>query len=227
MTDPHHSAAGDPPAPAPAAAVAADAAAAPEPGPLPASLTLAELLCHLGRIARGDDCAAGAPMTAAQWTALRFFARANSASRTPSAFAEFQATTRGTASQTIKTLEARGLLRRRRCPDDGRSVRFELTAAGRALLAHDPLQHLAAAIDGLAPADRAALARLVPELAVGLARARGGHAFGTCDRCDHFEDRGRGGYCACAAMMLEPIEIGQLCMRYVPRPDGESLVQGG
>src|ERR1700730_8622173 len=35
-----------------------------------------------------------------------FFARANSFSRTPSAFAEFQATTRGTASQAIKALEA-------------------------------------------------------------------------------------------------------------------------
>jgi hypothetical protein len=33
--------------------------------------------------------------------ALRFFARANSFSRTPSAFAEFQATTRGTASQHL------------------------------------------------------------------------------------------------------------------------------
>ena len=41
----------------------------------------------------------------AQLMALRFFARANSFSRTPSAFAEFQATTRGTALQAIKALE--------------------------------------------------------------------------------------------------------------------------
>ncbi|HKN41440.1 MAG TPA: hypothetical protein VJV87_00945, partial [Sphingomicrobium sp.] len=38
------------------------------------------------------------------WMALRFFSRANSFSRTPSAFAEFQATTRGTATQAIKAL---------------------------------------------------------------------------------------------------------------------------
>ena len=43
---------------------------------------------------------------------LRYFARANTFSRTPSAFAEFQATTRGTASQAIKVLEARGYLAR-------------------------------------------------------------------------------------------------------------------
>ena len=98
-----------------------------------APATLAELLVHVGRSARGEE---GGParLTAAQWTALRFFARANRASRTPSAFASFQATTRGTASQTIKTLEARGLLARRRCEHDGRSVRFEVTEAGQDML---------------------------------------------------------------------------------------------
>ena len=44
----------------------------------------------------------GGELSPAQWMALRFFSRANSFSRTPSAFAEFQATTRGTASQAIK-----------------------------------------------------------------------------------------------------------------------------
>jgi DNA-binding MarR family transcriptional regulator len=49
-------------------------------------------------------------LSPAQWMALRYFARANSFSRNPSAFAEFQATTRGTASQAIKALEASGYL---------------------------------------------------------------------------------------------------------------------
>ena len=47
-------------------------------------------------------------LSPAQWMALRYFARANPFSRTPSAFAAFQATTRGTASQAIKALEASG-----------------------------------------------------------------------------------------------------------------------
>ena len=64
---------------------------------------IAELLVHIGRSARGED--SDSDLTAAQWTALRFFARANRVSRTPSAFASFQATTRGTASQTLKSLE--------------------------------------------------------------------------------------------------------------------------
>ncbi|WP_397542215.1 MarR family transcriptional regulator [Roseovarius salis] len=179
---------------------------------------LAELLVHIGRSARGEDTGGAAPLTAAQWTALRFFARANRASRTPSAFASFQATTRGTASQTIKTLESRGLLERRRAEHDRRSVRFEVTGDGHALLARDPLRHLTAAIARLDEAGRAALARLLPELAADLARERGTSAIGTCENCHHYEDRGQGGYCACVAMNLAPFEIGQLCVRYTPEP---------
>ena len=48
---------------------------------------LAEMLVHIGRTARGEETGAG--LTAAQWTGLRFFARANRASRTPSAFCQF------------------------------------------------------------------------------------------------------------------------------------------
>lgn len=193
-----------------------------DPG-APDAVQLAELFVHLGRAARGEDCGTTTPpMTAAQWTALRFFARANSASRTPSAFAEFQATTRGTASQTIKTLVARGLLARRRAAHDRRSVLFELTESGKALLLQDPLRHLSEAICRLGDDDRATLMRLLPELVVGLAQQRGAHAFGTCDNCDHYEDRGQGGYCACVAMKLDPLEIGQLCVRYALRPGDDA-----
>jgi DNA-binding MarR family transcriptional regulator len=70
-------------------------------------------------------------LSPAQWVALRYFARANTFSRTPSAFAEFQATTRGTASQTIKTLEAGGYMVRQRSKEDGRSVSLRLTSKGK------------------------------------------------------------------------------------------------
>src|SRR5215475_13325329 len=63
--------------------------------------------------------------------ALRYFARANPFSRTPSAFAAFQATTRGTASQAIKALEAGGYLVRQRSKADGRSVSLRLTSKGK------------------------------------------------------------------------------------------------
>ena len=182
----------------------------------PDSDTLAELFLHVARATHGEE-AGGAHLTAAQWTALRFFARANRASRTPSSFASFQATTRGTASQTIKTLEARGLLERHRSESDGRSVRFEVTENGRRALAGDLLRHLIAAIAALAPGDRAALERVLPELVARLAGQRGEPGIGTCDSCSHYEAHDTGGYCACVAMSLAPFEIGQLCTRHSPR----------
>jgi DNA-binding MarR family transcriptional regulator len=66
----------------------------------------AELLLQVGRLVQAEGY--DGELSPAQWMALRFFARANPFSRTPSAFAEFQATTRGTATQAIKALEAGG-----------------------------------------------------------------------------------------------------------------------
>lgn len=175
---------------------------------------LAEMLVHIGRTARGEE--AGANLTASQWVALRFFARANRASRTPSAFASFQATTRGTASQTIKTLEGKGLLQRQRSDIDGRSVQFELTQSGCDLLEKDPLRHLITALGRLEESSRATLERVLPALAADLAAQRGCRAFGTCGDCGHYEDRPCGGYCACAALDLTPEDIGQLCASYAP-----------
>ena len=75
-------------------------AAAPTPPGVPSASPpsashVAEQIVHLARLVHGgasDQC-----LTPAQWTALRYFARANRFSRTPSAFSEFHATTRGTA----------------------------------------------------------------------------------------------------------------------------------
>ena len=63
----------------------------------------AELLLLVGRLVQTEGY--DGELSPAQLMALRFFACANSFSRTPSAFAEFQATTRGTALQAIKALE--------------------------------------------------------------------------------------------------------------------------
>src|SRR6202048_1547438 len=100
----------------------------------------AELLLQVGRLVQTEGY--DGELSPAQWMALRFFARANSFSRTPSAFAEFQATTRGTASQAIKALEAGGYLVRQRSQADGRSVTLRLTDKGNEVIARDPFEVL-------------------------------------------------------------------------------------
>ena len=115
----------------------------------------AELLLLVGRLVQADGYEG--ELSPAQWMALRFFARANSFSRTPSAFAEFQATTRGTASQAIKALEAVGYLVRQRSQADGRSVTLRLTDKGHEVVARDPFEALVRAVGSLNAQEQAAM----------------------------------------------------------------------
>ena len=172
----------------------------------------AELLVYLGRAARGTD--AGSDPTAAQWTAMRFFARANRLSRTPSAFASFNATTRGTASQIIKSLMQKDYLFRHQAVDDRRSVRLELTHSGQAIMRYDPLHNLSDAIERLEGKLRMALRQALPALAGELAKIRDTVAFGTCGDCRHFSSGGTASYCACIAAELESADLGRLCVNF-------------
>jgi DNA-binding MarR family transcriptional regulator len=184
---------------------------------------IAELLVYLGRAARGGDAASD--LTAAQWTALRFFARANDVSRTPSAFASFHATTRGTASQTIKSLLAKRYLARHESADDRRSVRFDLTDSGLAALRDDPLRALSEAIERLDGGLKSALRQALPALAGELAEIRDTVAFGTCGDCRHFAG-GSISYCACVAAELAPADIGRLCINFSARHGGKPVSPG-
>jgi DNA-binding MarR family transcriptional regulator len=112
----------------------------------------AELLLQVGRLVQAEGY--DGELSPAQWMALRFFARANPFSRNPSAFAEFQATTRGTATQTIKSLEAGGYLVRQPSKADGRSVSLRLTSKGKKALATRSVRS-SGACRGLARRERA------------------------------------------------------------------------
>lgn len=173
---------------------------------------IAELLVHVGRAARSED--ARSELTAAQWTCLRFFARANGSTRTPSAFASFQVTTRGTASQIIKSLERRGLITRTRSERDRRSVFFDLTERGGAMLTQDPLRDLIGVIDALGSAERDRFLATLSRVASVLALRRDMPAFGTCRDCSHFGTSGDAAFCACMAAELAAEETTKLCASY-------------
>ena len=182
------------------------------------SRVIAELLVHLGRTASGDGLASG--LTPAQWTGLRYFARANRFSRTPSAFAAFHGTTRGTASQTIKGLVADGYLKQTRSRTDGRSVRIDLTAKAWAVVADDPIEVLVRAADALPPGVRGSFAVVLQRLLRGVSSETGKPLFGACEGCVHFEDeiccqQGEAAYqCGFLRAPLTAEELGQLCINF-------------
>jgi DNA-binding MarR family transcriptional regulator len=173
---------------------------------------VAELLIHIGRASRDETMRS--PLTAAQWTCLRFFARANRVSRTPSAFASFQATTRGTASQTIKILEGKEFLVRYQSDEDRRSVRLEITELGLEILDEDPLADMISAIEALKPKDSMGFLVTLSRLSASLSALRSTQAFGTCDTCTHYTSSSGKGYCACVAAELAPDDLGRLCVNF-------------
>ncbi len=84
-----------------------------------------------------------------EWMALRFLARANKFSRTPSALASYVGATKATASYIINELERKGYLERTRSIEDKRSVTLSVTQEGNKFLARDPINVLVNAISVL------------------------------------------------------------------------------
>lgn len=179
---------------------------------------LAWLALKVGRLASGDP--GGRGLRAAQWAALRYLARANRFSRTVSALAEFQGTTRGTVSQTIKGLVARGFLRRSPSDRDGRSVRFDLTPAARQVLDRDPFLGLVRTAAALPAAERNRALESLQLLLRGATPPEPVRRLGRCAFCGHLRGGQADGVYQCG-LLEEPLvaaELAEHCMRFSPRP---------
>jgi DNA-binding MarR family transcriptional regulator len=178
----------------------------------------AELLLLVGRLVQADGYEG--KLSPAQWMALRFFARANSFSRTPSAFAEFQATTRGTASQAIKALEAGGYLVRQRSKADGRSVTLRLTRKGREVVARDPFEALVRAVGSLDPQEQTAMREALHRVLATLAASGAHQHFGVCRDCAHFSaEMNAIPECLLFGAPIEPDDAVLLCVHFQPKSE--------
>ena len=199
----------------------------------------AELLLVVGRLVQTEGY--DGELSPAQWMALRFFARANSFSRTPSAFAEFQATTRGTASQAIKALEAGGYLVRQRSQADGRSVTLRLTNKGNKVIARDPFEVLVRAVGSLDAEVRAAMHDALHRVLTTVAASGAHRHLGVCQDCAYLSGetrcsstsaptpphhsraakaplaRGGRGACLLFGVPIEPEDAHLLCVHFQPK----------
>ena len=180
----------------------------------------------MGRLVQADGYEG--ELSPAQWMALRFFARANSFSRTPSAFAEFQATTRGTASQAIKALEAGGYLVRQRSQADGRSVTLRLTGKGHELIARDPFEALVRAVGSLDRQEQTAMRDALRRVLTTLAASGTHQHFGVCRECTHLSGEINSNSksasqsipgCLLFGAPIEPDDAVLLCVHFQPKSE--------
>lgn len=148
------------------------------------ALEAAHLIDRLERLARAGERIGG--LNPAQWEALRYLARANRFSRTPAALADYLASTRGTVSRTLASLESKGYVSRSSSARDGRSVEFALTPEAKKALRGDPLHSIAHDIEQATGGNAAdILESLRRTLRSAIARNEG-RAFGGCFSCRHF-----------------------------------------
>lgn len=130
---------------------------------------LARLIEQVGKAAYNLGYTPG--LNPAQWAALRYFDEATLERRTVTGFAQFQGTTKGTASQTVAALVRKGYLRRVSDKQDRRVHRLMITDEGQNLLRVDPLQELGKALESLEQEERWALAVSMEKVLRQLIRA--------------------------------------------------------
>lgn len=104
-----------------------------------------------------EDIARSSNLTFADYLVLGVVRRSSEQRSAPTAIANVLGRTTGGTTLALDRLEANGLLRRTRHPDDGRRVVVELTRTGRrvATSVNDALHEWEAALDLPMPVDRA------------------------------------------------------------------------
>jgi DNA-binding MarR family transcriptional regulator len=147
-----------------------------EPDRSNAQLALAGLLDQVSRHLHSIGHAAD--LYPAQWSALRYFMKADPEHRSAIALARYQGIEPGPTTRTVRTLIDKGLLRKAGSLGRGRIQRIDVTAAGEALLAHDPLNVVVAALAHLDVPQRAALAQALESVLKAM-QAKNRNATGT------------------------------------------------
>ena len=170
---------------------------------------ITRLIERVGRLSRARESGCG-ELNPAQWEALRFLARANRWSRQPSQVARWIACTKGTTSQTLASLERKGLIARQANPDDRRGVILDLTERGLELVGRDPLWDLSQSIGRLPPLHAAALSQSLVQILSDLAGEQTQPGFDSCRACRHFRASETAPSCAKFGP-LAPDDLNAIC----------------
>jgi DNA-binding MarR family transcriptional regulator len=174
------------------------------------------LVERIGRLLDADAHESG--LLPVHWEVLRYLDRANRFSRSPAALTAYLGSTKGTVSQTVKTLQEKDLVRTEVDPKDRRRRKLSLTSKGRRQLAHDPLRKLAEAVGSLRQGARTALKAGLEQVLSARLAAEGRQRFGQCRGCRYFaKTHPQGGphFCELLQEELSAAESGAICYEQV------------
>lgn len=176
---------------------------------------LQELLERVSALLRSELRAAAGRhgLALPQLRALHYLARCNRYSDTPAAVGEYLGATKGTTSQTLTTLERKGLVEKVKDPEDKRLIHCHLSEAGRALVDQTLPSPLLREVD--LPSG---LARRLEDWLRALQQASGRRAFGLCHTCAHFTRLPQGFQCGLTGEPLSVDDSRRLCREHT-EPD--------
>jgi DNA-binding MarR family transcriptional regulator len=151
-----------------------------------------------------------------QWEALRYLSRANSFSNSPHAMARYLGSTKGTISQTVAVLIKKGLVETGKRNGDARSISLRLTSAALALLAEDPLLHVAQTIGKLGDKTGKRFSKGLTEVLELEVLRQNEPSFGTCENCRHLDGKGAGGlwFCKNFQTYIELNDFNSICVEH-------------
>jgi DNA-binding MarR family transcriptional regulator len=176
------------------------------------------LLERLANLLRQELRRAGAEygLQPVQLDALHYLSVCNRLSNTPQGVAEYLGLTKGTVSQSLKVLEARGLISRAPDPDDGRLVHLSLTPAGDQALAQTvPVASLRAAVAGWPDTERKRVEHSLETLLARLQSGHGRRSFGVCRSCRfHRVISPELARCELIGADLSPEDAGRICREH-------------
>lgn len=176
-------------------------------------LRLSDLLDRIARLRAANSWQDD--LNPSQRAALEYLGRANRFSRSPSQVADYLASTRGTVSQTLKSLLRKGLVEEVRSETDKRWISYEVTPQGFAHLSAD--QKASTLVD-LTDGEAELLTNLLERFLHAMLAQRGGRSFGICSTCKYHSQRKGGGYCQLLEIDLLPAEVGQICHEHEREP---------
>lgn len=168
----------------------------------------------INRLARLDSAQGWTEdLNPTQRVMLGYLAQANRFSRSPSHVAEYLGTTRGTATQSLKSLLQKGYVTEHRSEVDKRVISYNLTIAGREMAcAPAPLQ---TALSTIGDKQQQVLQCLLKNLILDIVAQNKGREFGLCKDCAHHQNRSGAPYCALLKVVLTPGETEQICHEQV------------
>lgn len=149
-----------------------------------------------------------------QWEVLRYLARANKYSLTPTFVANFLGTTKGTASQTLYSLENKGYICRTANAKDKRVVNLALTKAGSQILESDPVMALLGRLAGDTES-RLILEIALTHLNTHVKTDKNNGQFGFCKSCKKFKANKFSGYCALNHENISNKDVAKICAKFV------------